>query len=402
MRRYAWIYILVALMVGVWTVRYFTGDKIKTQTVYNAEYEYKISASGVVVRDESVISAGVSGEYEPSVTEGTRVISGQRVGVIYTDGIDSNIKQQLSVVNSKISSLENRSGESSDAQSPEAIVKQTAGELAYMSREGKVGDSDVLISELVSAVAYRSDKSKSPKEAALSELYAQKANLESAITSKNNAVYSNMAGLYFDEFDGFEQVLTKENVGAMSVSEFSSLNLKNSMQSCENAQSGAPVCRICYNGRWYFACVTSTDKLANIKNGSKVKIRIADKSSEEYDAEVYSISADEGGKCVLMVCCRDTVDDIFTQRLIDAEIVLESYKGFKIPSSSIRVNEDGEPVVYIDSSGIVRERKVDIIYKGDNFVIVDSSEQQGYLKLYDTLIVNGNDLQIGQLLERQR
>lgn len=400
MRKYAWIFVLIGIILAVWAIRYFTGYHMDTEVAYEVEYEYKVSSKGLIVRDESVISSGATGTYEPSVSTGSRVISGQLVGVVYPDGIDEAVKQQLGVINSQIADLENNSEfKNFEGKSGESIVKQTAKELSAFSRNGNFSDVDIVKSELSAGVSYRDADAKSPKSAALSELHEKKKEAESKITSGNNGVFAPLAGLYFDTYDNNEAVLTKENVTNMSVSDFEKLDISDNLYSCEEAKSGEPLCRVAYNGRWYFATVVSEEDVKNSKAGDGVLLQMTDFSDEKLEASIYSISAPEDGKCILTVCCRSTVDGVFEKRNAEAVVILKSYKGLKLTPSALRVNENGQAGVYVNSAGIVRFRKVNILYRDDDNVIVESSQQPGYIQVYDTVIKNAVDIEEGQFLE---
>ena len=53
--------------------------------------------------------------------------------------------------------------------------------------------------------------------------------------------------------------------------------------------------------------------------------------------------------------------------------------------------KDGQTGVYINSGRVVRFRKIDIVYSTDDYVISKMSDEDGFLQLYDEVIIEGKD-----------
>ena len=67
--------------------------------------------------------------------------------------------------------------------------------------------------------------------------------------------------------------------------------------------------------------------------------------------------------------------------------------------SAIRYNNDGERGVFVVQSGKLVFRKIDVEYWGDDYIICQSSADDGYLKLYDKIVTEGKDLYEGKVVE---
>ena len=87
-------------------------------------------------------------------------------------------------------------------------------------------------------------------------------------------------------------------------------------------------------------------------------------------------------------------------RTLNAELVIDSYSGLKISSSAIRVNDKGEKGVYVQNGNLVEFKKVNIIYSGDDFILSETDVgKDGYVKLYDNIIIEGKDLYDGKIIK---
>ena len=82
---------------------------------------------------------------------------------------------------------------------------------------------------------------------------------------------------------------------------------------------------------------------------------------------------------------------------MEVEIIKGNYEGLKVPASALRVIEE-DTGVFVNTDGVARFRKVDVLYRDDEMAIVDKSEETGYLKIYDPVIVEGKDIEPGKLI----
>ena len=96
--------------------------------------------------------------------------------------------------------------------------------------------------------------------------------------------------------------------------------------------------------------------------------------------------------------------DIARLRTEDVEIVINETDGIRVNKSAVRVI-NGVQGVYVLTGNIVRFKKLDIIYTGEDYVIskmikedVYDKNKVPYLKIYDAVILEGKDLKDGKLI----
>ena len=91
------------------------------------------------------------------------------------------------------------------------------------------------------------------------------------------------------------------------------------------------------------------------------------------------------------------------------EIRFNKYEGIKIPNDAIRavsvVDEETKKektvkCVYVLSGNVVKLKYIDILFNGEDYVIAKSNTTQtGYVRLYDRVIVKGDDLSDGKIVK---
>lgn len=77
-----------------------------------------------------------------------------------------------------------------------------------------------------------------------------------------------------------------------------------------------------------------------------------------------------------------------------SEISFASYRGLKVRADALRF-QDGEPGVYVVNGAGVRFKKLDILFYGDGYVLSRQRTEDGYLALYDEMVIEGRELSQG-------
>ena len=108
---------------------------------------------------------------------------------------------------------------------------------------------------------------------------------------------------------------------------------------------------------------------------------------------------EENGQAVIVVSANHYLDSIYSIRTAEFEIIRRTYSGLKVPISALRV--DGETTgVFVNLGGVARFREVNVLYSDDTMAIVeDQGNISGVLKLYDSVIVNGHNIENGKILD---
>ncbi len=411
MRKYAWIYILIAVVAVVWGVRFFLNQPTETETAYPVSYEDTVKASGVLVRNETVYKADTGGSLQSEVSDEARVAKGKKIATVYTDGIDSNLKVELDNVNEKIEKLESATAQSevfgSDLVTIETRVKASIDELVEASVSHDLSELPVIRQELEKLISTQQEVSgaESPRQSALDDLYAQREQIEGSINSAKRDIYSSAAGVYIVGVDGCEAILTPEAVMTMGVDEFSGLSIPKRYTVKEHYNAGEDACKTVDNGIWYLAATMTADTAAAIeeaeanqaKRGSSLHIRIPELDAKEVPVAVETVSEESNGNVLVVFSSRNYIKGIYGERSVEVEIIKGNYEGLKVPASALRVVEE-ETGVFVNTDGVARFRKVDVLYRDDTMAIVDKSEESGYLKIYDPVIVEGKDIEQGKLI----
>ncbi len=398
MRKYAWIYILITALVFIWGLRYFMNRPLPTEVARIMEFEDTISVSGVLVRDEIIYKTQTGGGLQPQVFDETRVAKGKKIATIYTDGIDPSLKAEFNNIDEKIAKLEASTAQSqvfgNDISTIETRVKASVDEVVSASISSDLSNIDVVSKELSSLFGTHQKVSgqKNPRQTALNELYAKRREIESRINSAKKDIYSLAGGVYISGVDGCEQILTPEVIMNMGVEEFNALSLPKRTEPKDVYGAGEYVCKTVDNGIWYVAAALKTEEVGELEAGDWVRVRMPEHSATSVKACVESISEESGGQKLVVLSSREYIKNVYSERCVKLDIIKNNYYGLKIPISAVRVGEEATGV-FVNSDGVAKFRKINILYKNEEYAIVEKSDKSGFLKLYDPVIIDGSSVE---------
>lgn len=370
-------------------IRYLE-NPVETQTVISEVYENKIDTSGYIVRTEQVYNAPVSGTVYHYIQEGTRVGRNRVLSTVYTGGISQQTLQELNNINKKLAELENSGTDASymagSASSEEDIenIKNNIIKAKTEHNIAKISDYKAQINAIITGSVQNTQGQ------SVDELTNRKNALESSMNSLKNDLYSQMSGVFSGNVDGLEGILTPRDVMSYKVADYENIAEK-AKEYKTTATSGEPVCKVVNNHTWYVMMTVDKETAQGLKNGRKVKLRFGYLPGIEADATLEYISTEnsETDKNVIVVKCEQYKEGVYSLRFSKIELILESYEGYRIPVSALRVH-DGVKGVLVKNAGAQLFKPCNVVYTdtvGGTVIISPVSGTQNMLRDYDCIVV---------------
>lgn len=81
--------------------------------------------------------------------------------------------------------------------------------------------------------------------------------------------------------------------------------------------------------------------------------------------------------------------NLVQRRAERVEIILNDYKGIKVPRSAIRFDKNNEKGVYILLGQRIAFKKINPIYECDEYILSQITSDSSYISVYDDIIVEG-------------
>lgn len=392
---------------------------IDTQYAVLAETYSTVDTECFVIRDENhgegkntaIIKNSGKGVYIPYVEDGSRVASGDIIALFFSSEKSAKAyreKQILSRTLDYYKKLQNQTTLSTlDIDKLEKTINDNL--ISYISACENNNYSSV--SEILDTLKYDISSKKIATGEKI-DFSVEISSLESQISelskSSDNytAIRAQFPGCYISTVDGFESSADYTEVSSLTVNGVNSL-----LRSEPSKVSSSAIGKIIDEYNWYAVCNIPKDSLEKLYIGKKVLVTFENTNVSLTDMEVYSISPVTDGYSSVVLVSNMMSPDIALLRKEKIKIVIDEFEGLKVPREAIRNAETSDTAnasdiaqsqnlgVYIRYGQVVRFRKIDVIYFGDDYAIVSrNTESSDSLKLYDMIITKGRNLYDGKII----
>lgn len=370
--------IFVVIVVAITSVGvYYVASPLDAQEFSYEVIKDSIKASkAYIIREEEVYSADASGTLYNNVSDGERICANSLLTTIYHADISGDTLKTLKTVDKKIlTETDKRNRITSygiDSADPENTVAAIVKEIPEAAQKDNIGDI-AQYKEMINNIRSGVETNEEDKLAAL---YAEKASIEESINSSKSEIRTNIAGVFTTYIDGLESFLKVPDIKTYTPSYIASLpQVENERLTNVSVDSGAPVCKVVNNHVWYLIMAVPEEKIAACEVGDSVTLTLDTIDSEEIDGEIYYKSEPEDGKVLVTVKCSNYLEGAFSYRETSAELIFESYRGYKVPVYAVRTDENGEKYVVCRSGA--KEYKcyctIDYTNVEEEYIIINST-----------------------------
>lgn len=397
------LFAAVAAYLGVYIVRSVSGD-VRTAPAVYVELTDAATASGILVRSETLIS---SGEPFLSVTaeNGRLMAAGETVAVAYS-GEDALLRagqiRELELRRQYILSAMAENGTGTELSRRDESIKKTLTDLAAAAAHRETEDISEAAVTLASLVLDNPDIQTT--EADLRSVDDELARLRQTSSADTTAVTAGAQGLFCSSADGFEYI-TPQSVDGIGPSELRSL--MNSPQSPD----GTVVGKLADPLEWYFAALVSMDAAGRFKVGDTAYLDFGRYQSEPLRASVWSVNG-SGGEAVVVFRFTSAAAEMLTVRSTSAKIVFGSLSGIRVPREAVyeeQVEETVDGVTQLVTkryvytvTGLQAEKKyVKIVWEDEDYCLTepDDPNSSSSLREGNDVIITGKEIYDGMLLE---
>lgn len=356
-------------------------------------------ASGVIVREEQVISGQASGgvvSYQQS--DGTVVRKGSVIAEVYNSSNDISIRRQIRALEEQIAALSKVSdARSAEYSSTETINRQINAEIddyIALIHQGQVSD---LLDSKAELLYLLSQKDVVMGEA---ESYASRiTQLQTEVDSLNTRLSGSLVqytspeiGYFARMTDGYEAVLTPNSINTMTVEQLRTFSREKVV--FDNSNLG----KIVTDHHWYYAAVLPAADAEKFILGDTVYLNFNMYNITQIPFTVKEVRTDESDPdhCMVLLSTSHMVPELLMVRNPSVQIDFTSYTGLRIPAKAKRY--EGQQVgVYVQDGDVVRFKTINIIYENSEFILCGANpDLERPLEIYDQVIVEGTDLSDGK------
>ena len=390
----------VILLIAVFAVHQAVSSlykPVKTETAVFSDMSDGLNITGVIIRNETLVSAGDSGVLHFIIGDGNRVAKDGVIANIYDSESASIILERIDSVNGKIADIEEMLSynnlEAADLDMINAKVHQNLNNLIICGGNGNYDAFSDKSDELLSAYNRRQAAMGETADfsAQLTALKAEKDQLAASLPAAKGTLRAEKSGYFVSKADGYETVLTCENPESITPEYLNSIKAETVTENT--------VGKIVSDYEWYIAAEVSVNESLNFKEGDALTIYTSVKSYPKLPVTVKKINISESsGGAVVLFACNDMNSELASMRTGPMTVVKKEYSGLKVPTSARRV-VDSKLGVYVLTGMQVKFVEVKVLFTDGDYMICEKQTSDGnVLRLYDEVIVKGKNLYDGKII----
>lgn len=387
----------IIMIASQLVIHFYNPIKTEVAVIYSTT-EY-IGFKGIYARDEKLVSYNVNGVLNYTHPDGYKVAKSSIIAEVYRNQADLARQQQIDDLIARRTVLQDAQAlVGTDSSQLESFSNQIFDMHAEMMQHLCDGDYK-------SASALKSDmlnlRSKKEIVKGTETSYAEKIQdinnqintLKAQISSEPYAVSIGETGYFVSTVDGYEDKLNSETVFELSKEQIEQILAADTADSNPTGVIG----KLIDGYKWYMVAILDTVRMGTVFEGAEVTLRVG-YSQQDVKASIVSLKRQEDGSSICVFECDTFSSDFVDGRVVQVKLLMDSYEGIRIPTSAIRI-VDNKAGVYIRNGIKVEFKQIKQMISEEDYTLVeDTSDLDGYISLYDTVIVEGKDLYDGKII----
>lgn len=361
------VLVAVVTLLGIEGYRYFHRS-VSVSVAYTGQVTDSLSVTGWVVRQETPLP-DTSGTLLRQVQEGEKVHAGQTVAMAYASKSALEVVSRLEDAELKLRQLQfARSSflDSDAALKVDSDISDSILRLHIATADGDYATATQEMSAMKTAVLKRSYSYESLEQIdqAIAQTRSDISSLQNQLSGATS-VKTAVAGIYSGSTDGSEEALTPDFLADVTPTRLDALSTGSAVKSAG---------KIITDNTWYFAANIPAQQARELQVGQEVTLRLSKGLQQDTPAYVQSVSAEEDGRVAVVLSCTRYISQVTLLRHQQGEILLREYKGLRVPSAALRMDEEGSLQLFCRLGAYVYSKPVDLVYRGDGFCLVRSAQ----------------------------
>lgn len=396
----------VVLASSIFYHLFYSSYETENATYY--EVSDVSSFQGVYVRDEVVKSYSGTGAVRYCVDDGSKLGVGSVIAEVYSDPEQIDLRKRIAEKQDEIAMLRKieNPGTSENAQPANlaSLIDEQYKNMIrlrerqdYSAMNGAKQDMTVLMSTYEKVTGSGIDFN--DRIVALEDEVAR---MNSQLSAPETTIPAPESVYFVSYVDGYEDILTPETMHKLTPEQISAVSDGGKLSATNAGEQ--MIGKLIRDYAWYIVGVFDNRKM-RLSEGDSTKIRL-ESVPQELTVNVVSLYATgDIDKTQGIFRCDELTHATVQHRTERVEIVRDTVEGIRVPRSAIRfktlveeqTDEEGNVTttttdykgVYVLVGEAPEFRKIDVIYEDKNYFLSSLDAGNGYIALYDDIIVKG-------------
>lgn len=373
---------------------------IRTETVVEHSLYETVDTTGFTIRNETLIPLDTTGHLFYTVANGSRVAKGGDIAEVYPTESDALSQQKLDSLDAEIALLQSIQEQGKNSRVNLDLINkqlsQAVDALVLDAHDASLTQLPTLRTELLSLLNKQqiiTGKVQNFSER-IAALQQERSALASSFQKSTGSVKSPVAGYFVSSADGYENAVEFDKVTDLTPDDLNAL-----LESQPKAGTEAYMGKVVADYEWYFACNVPDTYISMLSEGASLSIRLPFVSESEIPVKVAACNRDRNGRIAVIFRCESMSEELSSIRIEQVQILLVKHTGLRVPKEAIVTNDAYETGVYVRVGNMVAFRKIEQEYnEAATYSICKEIDEDGYLKLYDDVILGGKGLYDGKII----
>ncbi|MGN0558070.1 MAG: HlyD family efflux transporter periplasmic adaptor subunit [Acutalibacteraceae bacterium] len=415
---------VITLLALIYVIYQFANANIRSvKTEYATSFQISdtLNVDGLILRDEEYVVNPTSGIVAYELDSGDKVSKNGTIAKIYNNESDAVVQKKIDKIQSDIAKLEELNKASVTVKAGlDSIDEQLNSRLVSFLYELNQQNFDSLDSTSDNFIYMVNERQiiteqVSDFNARISELSAQKQQLESQSGSAIGEIKAQKAGYFISDIDGYENSYKYSDIKKITLDDLTSIKAGG------NVPSNA-IGKISKGLNWYIVCPVTANQALNLSLcPENVSIELPFASTGKLPAKIVAINqTTKQSDGVVVFECNFMSYALSTIRQENVNVDMGTYSGIRVSKKAIHddvvkyeeEDENGKTVekekkvqgVYVLFGNQIVFKQISVIYSGSDYVICDPSPKDGILltdtvRQYDQVVVEGSDLYDGKIVK---
>lgn len=372
---------------------------IRTEPAMNYNSEDYIQTTGIYVREEKYVKYNGTGIINYVYSDGEKLAKNAVVAEVYSSQNDLALHLRIDELNKQIEVLKDAEkligSDNSQLEAFSNQIYECHTRLIQSVIDGDYGEAASLKNDYLNLQSKRQivNGTTNDYSAKISQLESEIASLKSRVSSVPRDLPLMETGYFVTSADGYETQLNYESIPNLTEQRIEEIIKKPVLP-----VSSSVVGKVISDYKWKMVCIVPKDDSMNIYTDARLRVRIGNDVSP-ITATVEEIRELETGNRILVLGFDVFNDKYISNRTVQIKILFDETSGIRLLSSAIHFDEEGNKGVFVKLGVNVYFKRIEVIRtEGDYTLVRDTTEKDGFLSLYDSVIVEGNDLYDGKIV----
>lgn len=407
--------IVVLAFVALYVPSFFHwvyGDKTEVAFLTQGSIEETVEAPGLIIRDEEVINSPFTGRCVINIQQGEKAASGEAIATLLKDSsvgaMEELRNKDLEILKAKNEKAKAQEIFSEDISKVDNDISAKLKLLVLGESNGNSEEAWTLRQDIDKLIEKKADilGGTGGSDAKVLQLVNERNQLQNLVNSYTKQVCATVPGIVSYAVDGLEGALPVNKIQDLNIEKFESLQpqTKEIKGNAIPVEQNKPLFKLLKGIDQYITLELTVNETSGYEVGKTTKKLRVMQVNKIYDGVVYNISNPENGKVLVTFKADKGVNDTSLYRKVNVEIVEKASSGFKVPVKSLidydKVN--GTASVMFLKANYATSKKVDVVESNDEYAIIATPKDStdGAITLYDNYLVNPQNVQEGQLIEK--